>query len=108
MHRAELQWRISSVIACFLLALLAVLLNQFSIGQKPYLLIFISILAYFLYNNLLGISKTLLKRDDISPYLGLWWVHIILILIMIFLYYLPVLMQLRKRDNKLQVLLANQ
>jgi len=108
MHRAELQWRISSVIACFLLALLAVLLNQFSIGQKPYLLIFISILAYFLYNNLLGISKTLLKRDDISPYLGLWWVHIILILIMIFLYYLPVLMQMRKRDNKLQVLLANQ
>ena len=108
MHRAELQWRISSVIACFLLALLAVLLNQFSLGQKPYVLIFISVLAYFLYSNLLGISKTLLKRDDISPYLGLWWVHIILILIMIFLYYLPILMQMRKRDNKLQVLPAKQ
>ena len=107
-HRAELQWRISSVLACFLLALLAVLLNQFSLGQKPYVLIFISVLAYFLYSNLLSISKTLLKRDDISPYLGLWWAHIVLILIMIFLYYSPMLMQMYKRDDKLQVLPAKQ
>ena len=105
-HRAELQWRISSVLACFLLALLAVLFSQFSLGQKPYVLIFISILAYFLYSNLLSISKTLLKRDEISPYLGLWWVHLILILIMLLLYYFPVLMQRVKRDNKIQVLSA--
>ncbi len=106
MHRAELQWRISTVLACFLLALLAVLLNQFSLGQKPYVLIFISILAYFVYSNLLGISKTLMKRDEISPYIGLWWVHLILILIIIFLYYFPVVMQLYKQDSKQQILPA--
>ncbi len=108
MHKAELQWRISSVIACFLLALLAVLLNQYSLGNKPYLLIFISVLTYFVYSNLLSISKTLVKREDISPYLGLWWVHIILICVILFLYYSPRLLQMRKRDNKLQVLPANQ
>ena len=107
-HRAELQWRISTILSCFLLALLAVLLNQFSLGQKPYLLIFISILAYFIYSNLLGISKTLMKRDEISPFIGLWWVHLILILILIFLYYSPTLMQLYKRDNKQQILPADE
>jgi lipopolysaccharide export system permease protein len=106
MHRAELQWRISVVLACFLLALLAVLLNQFSFGKKPYVLLFIAILIYFIYSNLLGISRTLLKRDEISPYLGLWWVHLMLILIILFLYYLPQIMQLRKRDKHMQILPA--
>ena len=106
-HQAELQWRISLVLACIFLSLLAVLLNQYSLGQKPYLLLFISVLAYFVYSNLLGISKTLLKRNEISSYIGLWWVHLLLILIIIFLYYSPVLNQLRKGNRKLQVLPAN-
>lgn len=106
-HHAELQWRISLVLACILLALLAVMLNQYSLGQKPYLLLFISVLTYFVYSNLLGISKTLLKRDEISSYIGLWWVHLLLILIIIFLYYSPVLIQVRKGNRKLQVLPAN-
>jgi lipopolysaccharide export system permease protein len=108
LHRAELQWRISSVLACFLLALLAVLLNQFSLGEKPYVLIFISILVYFIYSNLLGISKTLLKRDEISPYIGLWWVHLILIFILILLYYVPVLVRMGKSNNNFQVLSAEE
>lgn len=106
-HHAELQWRFSLVLACILLALLAVMLNQYSLGQKPYLLLFISILAYFVYSNLLGISKTLLKRDEISSYIGLWWVHLLLILVIIFLYYSPVLIQVHKGSRKLQVLPAN-
>ena len=106
-HRAELQWRISLVLACILLSLLAVMLNQYSLGQKPYLLLFISILAYFVYSNLLGISKTLLKRDEISSLIGLWWVHLLLILVIIFLYYSPALMQISKGNRKLQVLPAN-
>ncbi|MEE9552308.1 MAG: LPS export ABC transporter permease LptF [Gammaproteobacteria bacterium] len=108
MHRAELQWRISAVLACFLLALLAVLLNQFSLGQKPYVLLFIAILVYLIYSNLLGISRTLLKRDDISPYLGLWWVHLILIFTILFLYYLPQIKQLSRRKTNLQILPADQ
>ncbi len=108
MHHAELQWRISAVLACFLLALMAVLLNQFSLGQKPYVLLFIAILVYLIYSNLLGISRTLLKRDDISPYLGLWWVHLILIFTILFLYYLPQIKQLRRRKTNLQILSADQ
>ncbi|MBM2829708.1 MAG: export transporter permease LptF [Gammaproteobacteria bacterium] len=108
LHRAELQWRISSILACLLLALLAVLLNQLSLGQKPYTLLFVSILIYLIYSNLLSISKTLLERDKISPLLGLWWVHMVLIVMGMIIYYFPVFMRWRKRDRQLQVLPAGQ
>ena len=60
LHRAELQWRISAIIACFLLALLAVVLNHLAYSGQRYLLLFSAILVYFLYSNFLSISKTLL------------------------------------------------
>jgi lipopolysaccharide export system permease protein len=106
MHKAELQWRLSSLIACVLLALLAVLLNQFSLGERLYTPFIIAILIYFIYSNLLGISKTLLKRDAISPFLGLWWVHVLMILVIVFLYYLPRLWRWRNRDAGQQILPA--
>ncbi len=107
-HRAELQWRISAVLASLLLGLLAVFLSQLSIGHKPYTLLFIAILIYLIYSNILGISRTLMERDAISPYLGLWWVHMILIVLAIIIYYFPFIMHWRKRDRKLQILPADQ
>ncbi len=106
MHKAELQWRASSIIACVLLALLAVMLNQFSLGERLYAPFIIAILIYFIYSNLLGISKTLLKRDVISSFLGLWWVHVLMILVIVSLYYLPWLWRRRKRDMRRQILPA--
>lgn len=79
-YQAELQWRLSYVIAALLLPLLAVGLNYFSFGDRRYTPIFIGILIYFVYSNFLGISRTLLKRDDIPSYVGLWWVHLLLLM----------------------------
>ena len=64
------------------------------------------ILIYFVYSNLLGISKTLLKRDAIDPILGLWWVHLLVILMIMALYYLPSLWHWRRRDTSQQILTA--
>ncbi|MDZ7735282.1 MAG: LPS export ABC transporter permease LptF [Gammaproteobacteria bacterium] len=86
---AELQWRISIVIGAFLLAAMAVLLNQVFVKQKQYLSVFIAMLVYFLYSNLLSISKTMLKRDVLSPWLGLWWVHLLMAAAIVFLIFLP-------------------
>lgn len=107
-HKAELQWRVSSILSCLLLSLLAVLLSQLPIGEKRYALIFISILIYFIYNNLLGVSKSLLKHDDIPSIVGLWWVHALLIIAMLVLYYLPQIKRRLKQNNGLQVLKAEQ
>jgi lipopolysaccharide export system permease protein len=108
MHRAELQWRLSSVLACLFLALLAVLLNQPSVSDRRYALLLTAILIYFLYSNLLGISKTLLKRDEITHILGLWWVHVLMILVILLLYYLPILIRRRRRNVDIQLLPAEE
>ena len=106
-HQGELQWRISSLLSCVLLALLGVLLNQYPFGQKPFALLLLGILIYFIYNNLLGISRTLLERGNVSPWLGLWWVHALLILSIAIIYHFPELIQRLRRDSELQVLPAD-
>lgn len=106
-HKAELQWRASSILSCMLLSLLAVLLSQLPIGEKRYALIFISMLIYFIYSNFLGVSKSLLKRDEIPSFIGLWWVHALLIITMLILYYLPQIKRRLKQSNEVQVLKAS-
>jgi len=107
-HKAELQWRASSILSCILLSLLAVLLSQLPIGEKRYVLIFISMLIYFIYSNLLGVSRSLLKHDEIPSIIGLWWVHALLITAMLVLYYLPQIKRRLKQNNNLQVLQASE
>jgi len=105
---AELQWRVSAVVACILLAFVGVLLNQYPFGQKPFTLMLLGILVYFIYHNLLSISRTLLEKGKISPYLGLWWVHVLLLLIIVAIYYLPQIMHWRRGGNESQFLPARQ
>ncbi len=97
-HQAELQWRISLILSCVLLSLLAVVLSGLTWNNKQYTLVFIGMLIYFIYSNLMGISKTMLSRDQISPFIGLWWVHIVLLVIIIIMYRLPGFR--RARTNK--------
>ncbi|MGH8533910.1 MAG: LPS export ABC transporter permease LptF, partial [Gammaproteobacteria bacterium] len=49
---------------------------------------------YFTYSNLLGIAKTLAKQGVVPVYLGLWWVHALLGLVILALLGYPLL---RKR-----------
>lgn len=84
-YRAELQWRLSYVLTSLLLALLGVVLSRYAASDQRYMPMFIAILIYFVYSNLLGISKTLMVREELPLYLGLWWVHGLLLLVIILL-----------------------
>ena len=84
--KAELQWRTSFVIATLLLPLFAVLLNKLSFGDNRYVLMIIGILTYFIYSNLISISKTLVMKQIVPPYMGVWWVHIVLLLVILMLF----------------------
>ena len=106
-HKAELQWRMSYVFATLLLPLLAVALNGLSFRETRYVPLFITIMVYFIYSNLLGISKTLIKRDDLSALIGMWWVHILLILTIVAIFKYPYIRYWRRRVNKLQLSSAN-
>lgn len=89
LYRAELQWRVSYVIAALLLPMLAFALSRYSYNEYRYLPIVVATLIYIVYSNMLSISKTLLTRDAIAPELGLWWVHAILFALIILLASLP-------------------
>ena len=105
-YQAELQWRVSLIISCLLLSLLAALLIQSHSIERRYTPFVIGISIYLIYSNLLSISQTLLKRDAISGFIGLWWVHILLVFILLALYYLPKIRYMKNDDNKHQFIPA--
>jgi len=74
---AELQWRASSILLCFILAILAVPLSKTSPRQGRYAKLALALLIFIIYSNLLNVSRAWLNKDVIQPWLGLWWVHII-------------------------------
>jgi lipopolysaccharide export system permease protein len=89
LYQAELQWRISFVLAAILLPLLAFAVNRYASRDSRYISVFVCILIYLIYSNLLGVSRTLLKRGDVPAYLGLWWVHVLLLLTIVVLVKFP-------------------
>lgn len=77
---AELQWRISMPLSAVLLALLAVFLSRSSPRQGRYAKLFLGILVYIIYSNLLGVAKTWVEKGKIDALIGIWWVHLLLVI----------------------------
>lgn len=72
---AELQWRLSVPVMALVLAFLAVPLARSSPRQGRYAGIGAGILIYVSYANLLGAAKVWTERGELSPVVGMWWVH---------------------------------
>lgn len=83
--RAELQWRISSPLSLFVLALLAVPLSRSRPREGRYARLGVGILVYITYLNLLSIARAWVEREQIPDWLGLWWVHVLIGLISVVL-----------------------
>lgn len=83
---SELEWRISMVLAVLVLALLALPLSQVRPRQGRYAKFLPAILFCFVYLNLLFVARTMLENGSVSRVLGLWWVHVVMV-ICILLYY---------------------
>ena len=101
-YKAEFQWRISLIIICFCLSLFSVLLVQSSFNERRYTPFIIGISVYLIYSNSLGIAKTLLRREIIPEFVGLWSVHAIFILVLLILYYFPKI-QLEKNRRQIPI-----
>ncbi len=76
---AELQWRLAIPLSAPLLALLAVPLSRVSPRQGRYSRLFLAILICIIYYNLLTISKRWVSTEVLAPWVGLWWVHLLLL-----------------------------
>jgi len=83
---AELQWRVSAVILCFVLTILAVPLSKVSPRQGSYSKLAIALLIFIIYTNLLTVSRAWLTKNTINEWVGLWWVHAIALLLALSMY----------------------
>jgi lipopolysaccharide export system permease protein len=72
---AQLQFRASSPIMALVLTLIAVPLSKLRPRQGRYARVGFAIVLYVIYSSLLSASKIWLEKSDLSPAVGVWWVH---------------------------------
>lgn len=82
---AELHWRLGKTIALFILTLYAMALAYTDVRRGRLSNLFVAIVVYFVYSNLLGIGETMLQNGSVSPAVGLWWVHGGMVLVAVYL-----------------------
>ncbi|MCW9023194.1 MAG: LPS export ABC transporter permease LptF [Gammaproteobacteria bacterium] len=80
-YKAELQGRISSALFCIGLALLAVPLSKTSQRQGRYGKLALAIVFYMVFSNLLNVAKAWVINGKVSPEIGVWWVHGLILLV---------------------------
>jgi lipopolysaccharide export system permease protein len=76
---AELHWRLSAPASLLVLTLLAVPLGRSPPRSGRYGRLGFAILIFVFYSNLLGVGRTLIERGHVPHWLGLWWVHALLL-----------------------------
>jgi len=86
---AELQWRASSIFLCLILPVLAVPLSKTSARQGRYTKLALAILIYVIYTNLLNLSRVWVEQAKVYQGIGLWWVHLLVLLIAVLLLISP-------------------
>jgi lipopolysaccharide export system permease protein len=72
---AQLQFRTSTPLMALVLTLVAVPLSKLRPRQGRYARVGFAIVVYVIYSNLLNASKVWLEKGDLSPAIGVWWVH---------------------------------
>ena len=72
---AEFHWRLGKTLALFVLALYAVVLAYTDVRRGRMSNLFVAVVVYFVYSNLLGIGETMLQNGRVPAAAGLWWVH---------------------------------
>lgn len=107
LYEAELQWRFSFPITTALLGLFGVTLARTASRHNRYGVVVIAILVYATYNNTQGIARSMLKKGEVPGYVGMWWVHLLMLLIWLAIEGYPVWRRWRRqRDGQQQLLSA--
>ena len=83
---AEIQWRLSQPISILILSFIGVLLAKTSPRTGKGVNLLFGIIIFMLYNNGLLVAKNSIENNQLNPFIGLWSIHILLILFIIFFY----------------------
>ena len=79
--RAELHWRVAMPVSCIVLTLLAVPLSRLRPRQGRYAQVWVALVIYFLYQNLINIGKVWIARGSVPEIAGRWWTHAAVVLL---------------------------
>jgi lipopolysaccharide export system permease protein len=94
--RAELHWRVAMPVSCIVLTLLAVPLSRLRPRQGRYSRVWLAVVIYFLYQNLISIGKVWISRGSLPEVMGLWWAHAaVALLAMVVIYGPPISNRIR-------------
>lgn len=83
---AEIQWRISQPISVLILSIFGVFLGKTSPRTGKGINLIIGVVIFMLYNNALLVAKNAIESGQLSPLIGMWSIHLLLLLILIIFY----------------------
>lgn len=83
---AELHWRISMPVSVIMFGMLGVLLARTSPREGKYAKLFVALLAYLIYNNMMGVARAWIDNGVVAPMAGMWWVHAIALMVIAVLF----------------------
>jgi lipopolysaccharide export system permease protein len=88
-YQAEYHWRLATVVITLVLGLLAVPIARLRPRQGRYARVIWVVLLYAVYANLLISGRTLIEKGTVPAWLGLWWVHALVLLLGVGIVKLP-------------------
>ena len=83
---AEIQWRLSQPISILILSIIGVFLGKTSPRSGKGVNLLFGVIIFMLYNNGLLVAKNSIESGQLNPYVGLWSIHILVVLFMIIFY----------------------
>jgi len=83
---AEMQWRLSQPISILILSIIGVLLGKTSPRTGKGVNLLFGVIIFMLYNNTLLVAKNSIESGQLNPLVGLWSIHILLILAVLIFY----------------------
>jgi lipopolysaccharide export system permease protein len=83
---AEFQWRLSQPISILILSIIGVILGKTSPRTGKGLNVLLGVIIFMLYNNVLLVAKNSIGSGQLNPFIGLWSIHILLIILIIIFY----------------------
>jgi len=86
-NMGEWTWRLGLPISALILSLLAIPLSFVNPRAGRSLNLMLALLVYMVYSNLLSVSQVWVAQQKISPVVGLWGVHAVMLALLTFLFY---------------------
>ena len=93
--------RLASVVITLVLGVLAVPLSRLRPRQCRYARVVWVVLLYAIYANLLISGRTLIEKGSVPAWLGLWWVHVVMVLLGLGILGLPRALERLRRGRAL-------